>query len=241
MVFPLAVFPTTSVDLMSIDARDALPYEMAFMKNTLLRGLNGAVAHGTSLSSSDASLKSFLTYVGELCGIILTHIEVDEHFFRETKKRGIILEHVLGPSCVPDLLEVRESIAALKRFIVECLSNPPMYDGQTLLSKLDFAEKLRDAWGAQLDAVNPSRLIPSLDDTEVREMTREIIAYFTSKCDHAFLVPYILSHHDPATSMHWPQTTPQNWAALSQVMPKYAGCWDFAPYIEKVYATIQGL
>lgn len=62
------------------------------------------------------------------------------------------------------------------------------------------------------------------------DLCPDAVMYFASQCDLPFLLPFILSHHDRATSKFWPPTTPEGWAALPAFMKVHAGFWDFVPF-----------
>ncbi|KZV71153.1 hypothetical protein PENSPDRAFT_415868 [Peniophora sp. CONT] len=225
MPFPLAPFPVTSADLMTLDARVALPLEMSFMKNVLLCGLNNVVTRAPKFGSADPRAAVFASYVSRMLDVILIHIRVDKHFFTTPMENGLVLTSVFGPACIPDSKGVCDKITRVRD------SLKGGFDGKALVGKLGtFADELRALWQGQIAAVNVKALSAKQTDNEVRHATRNVVIYFASQCDPAFLLPFILSHHDRATSKFWPPTTPEGWAALPSLMKVHAGFWDFVPF-----------
>ncbi|VDB95372.1 unnamed protein product [Peniophora sp. CBMAI 1063] len=225
MPIPLAPFPVTNADLMTLDARVALPIEMSFMKNVLLCGINNVATRAPKIKATDAAV--FSSYVSHMLDIILIHIRVNKHFFTTPLENGLVLTSVLGPGCTPDSTSVCDKITRARD------SLKGAFDGKALVGQLNtFADELRALWHGQLAAItgNVKALSAKQTDTEVRAATRNAVMYFASQSDPAFLVPFILSHHDRATSKFWPPTTPEGWAALPALMKVHADFWNFVPF-----------
>ncbi|KAI0314278.1 hypothetical protein OF83DRAFT_1174887 [Amylostereum chailletii] len=252
MAFPLPMLPTIPQDLRTIEydpphllrhsadsqgppfhsSRTALAYEMAFMKNTLLRGLNSIRARAEGIGGKgDARAGPFAEYVRAFCDVLLADVKGDDEFFRtpcggKAKERmGVVLVDIL-PGCAPDLSAVVRSVQELKAVV----GDADTYDGKALVAKLAFAGDLYATWERQLKAVDGKRLGDLLSDAEVREMIDKIVNWFVAHSDIAYLFPYIFAHHDRATSEHWPPRAPDSMSLLSGLVAKHPHCWEFAPF-----------
>ncbi|KAI0066178.1 hypothetical protein BV25DRAFT_1988640 [Artomyces pyxidatus] len=230
MPYPLPLLPTTTADLEAMDPRTELPYTMAFMKNTLFRGLNNVHARATRLGPRDPSLPAFLTYTAGLCTIIIAHVKGDEQFFRTPTQSGRTLESLFGPACLPDLRGALDRVRQLRDVAAAYIQSPQVYDGGRVAAFLDFGVEMQQKMQRQVKAVDSRRIAQVVSPEEMGAMVQCNVHWFTSQCDIQFLLPYIHSHHDRATSQYWPPMNPEGWKMLPEFVQPHARCWELAPF-----------
>jgi len=114
-MFPLPMLATKPVDLDSMDSRDAFPYQLAFMKNTILRALNNIHTLARVFPRDDPRLGPFLEYIIGFCDILVLHVHMDVILFRTPFVAGATLEKHLGEGCVQDMRRVLKCVGDLKK------------------------------------------------------------------------------------------------------------------------------
>ncbi|KAH7907881.1 hypothetical protein BJ138DRAFT_1158960 [Hygrophoropsis aurantiaca] len=226
--YPLATLPSIADNLDDIDSRKALPYLMAFMKNTFIRALNNVYQAAPLIPKDPAIIRAFLDYIKCICALLQTHLDGDHLFFTSTSC-GVPLVKAIGPACNPDTLPIKDSLAQLTRVIVSWNENPRAYSPDVLRSAVGFGLRLARDMKAQLASLTFDRLSSAVSDKNLRDMIRDNVEWFAAKSDITFLLPFVISHHDSSTSRHWPPIHDQGLQALPNLVQEHAGCWRFAP------------
>ncbi|KAH7921286.1 hypothetical protein BV22DRAFT_1038858 [Leucogyrophana mollusca] len=227
--YPLPALPSVPEDLDSIDSRKALPYVMAFMKNTLIRALNNIYRAAPLLATDGANIRAFLEYVRCVCTLLRVHLEGDHLFFTSTA-HGLPLTTTVGPACNPDDLSIHDSLTQLNATLTTWSQDPAvLYSADALRQALAFGPHLVNCMQTQLAALSFDSLSSAISDKDLREMIRDNVEWFASNSDTSFLLPFVISHHDSNTSPHWPTIHEQGLKALPTLMREHAGCWQFAP------------
>ncbi|KIJ65771.1 hypothetical protein HYDPIDRAFT_109780 [Hydnomerulius pinastri MD-312] len=226
--YPLPLLPSTSVDINAIDSREALPCLMAFMKNTLIRGLNRIFAFSPQVSASDPKLAPFLDYSRSVIKLLDLNLQGDYIFFT-SNSAGESLEKALGPACNPDFIRVRDQLAALDDVLGEWIKNYSLYSVDSLREYLTFGPLMVSCMQSQLRALAFERISAAVSDKDLREMIQVNVEWFASQSDISFLLPFVISHHDPSTSPYWPTVHEQGTEALPSLLKQHQECWQFAP------------
>ncbi|KAI0256427.1 hypothetical protein BJV78DRAFT_465404 [Lactifluus subvellereus] len=229
-MFPLPMFATIPVDLESIDSRHAIPYHLAFMKNTILRGLNNIYTLACEIRRDDPRLGPFLQYIAGYCDVLVLHINMDERLFRAPVIADSALEKVLGKNCVQDMRRVVRDAELLKGLAQEFAQHPGNYNGCTIIEQLSFGNEFAARSWTQLHSIDVRRLESAYSEAEMRRKLREVIDAFVHQSDIAFLIPFIRSHHDRKTSLYWPAISPKSRMIVLCLAKTYARSWELAPY-----------
>ncbi|KAF8259445.1 hypothetical protein EI94DRAFT_1707107 [Lactarius quietus] len=247
-MFPLPMLATIPVDLESMDSRHAVPYHLAFMKNTILRAFNNIYTRARELRRGDARLEAFLEYVAGLCDVLVLQIRADERLFGSPVIIDVALEKLLNEGCIQDMRKVMQGAERLKKLAqkyakvgVACTTSSTLaaaeaeqllgdYDGREIVAHLSFSEEYAARSWAQLHSLDLGRLEEVCSDVEMRRGLRQIIDSFVRQSDVAFLVPFIHSHHDKETSHHWPTVSPEGRLTLPCLAKMYAKSWELAPF-----------
>ncbi|KAI0259216.1 hypothetical protein BC834DRAFT_641529 [Gloeopeniophorella convolvens] len=229
-MFPLPMLSTTPIDLESIDSRQALPYHLAFMKNTILRAFNNIHVQARQLRPEDSRLGAFLEYVMGTCDVVALHVLTDERLFRIPVIAGVALEKLLDPECVQDMRRVLDGAERLQKLARKYSKHPEEYDGRKITGYLSFCEEFAARAWVQVRAVDPSRLVGTYSEADMRRGLKQITDWFVCQSDPAFLVPFIYSHHDRETSQSWPKVSHASRITLPCLAKKYAKSWELAPF-----------
>ncbi|EIM79991.1 uncharacterized protein STEHIDRAFT_163245 [Stereum hirsutum FP-91666 SS1] len=241
-VFPQSTLDTAGFDADAHDydyadcgtrrnsARRAIPYEMGFMKNVLLRALNNIYSLGVS-DDIMTQKAEFEKYIVGVCGVLLVHIQGDINFFTTPSQSGIVLsdEAVLGNECLPELKDIVEDVKRLQEVLRGWVESGD-YDSSQLLDLLAFGPDLAKRMHAQVNAVDVDRLIEVVDEEEVKEMLSANVEWFAGHNDLPFLIPFLQAHHDIETSSHWPPITEEGRQVLPVLAEQYAGYVDTLPF-----------
>jgi len=81
----------------------------------------------------------------------------------------------------------------------------------------------------QRKALDKDSLMKFSAEAELRDMTTGNLNWLASHSDMSVLLPFVLSHHDPATSAHWPSVAPEGLKLVPDFVNKDPMCWKFAP------------
>lgn len=229
-MFPLPMLATIPVDLESMDSRHAVPYHLAFMKNTILRAFNNIYTHARELKRGDARLEAFLEYVAGFCDVLVQQIRADERLFGSPVIIDVALQKLLNDGCIQDMRKVVQGAEQLKKLAQKYAKLPGDYDGRKLVAHLSFSEEFAARSWAQLHSLDSGRLEEVCSEVEMRRGLRQITDSFVRQSDVAFLVPFIHSHHDRETSHYWPTVSPEGRLTLPCLAKTYAKSWELAPF-----------
>ncbi|KAH9979081.1 hypothetical protein BGW80DRAFT_1282818 [Lactifluus volemus] len=231
-MFPLPILQVTmiEVNLQSMDSRHAVPYHLAFMKNTILRALNNIYTLARELQYDDPRLEAFLQYISGTCDILVLHIHEDERLFRAPVIAEIALEKVLSDGCVQDMRKVIRGAEDLKSLAQQYKKSPCNYSGDEIIEYLSFGNEFAARSWAQIHSINVRRLEDAYSEAEMRLGLQEVIDAFVCQSDAAFLVPFIHSHHDRTMSTSWPSISPEGRMTVACLAKTYARSWELAPY-----------
>ncbi|EGO00868.1 hypothetical protein SERLA73DRAFT_159508 [Serpula lacrymans var. lacrymans S7.3] len=229
ILFPLPMLPSIPDNLDSLDSRKALPFLMAFMKNTLIRGLNNVHQVAPLLNSNNPRTIFFLKYITSLCKLLRTHLEGDRLFFSLALPGGKALRDIVSIDCHPDLTFVHKALDQVESKLDAWTKNPASYCSLTLRQGIEFAPTMIVKMQVQLNLLSFDYISSLISDKDLRPMIQANMEWFASHSDITFLLPFVISHHDTSTSPHWPTITEQGAAALPSLIKEHAGCWEFAP------------
>ncbi|KAG1742449.1 hypothetical protein EDB19DRAFT_614975 [Suillus lakei] len=188
LTYPLPVLPSTPDDLENIDSRHALPHLMALMKNTLIRGLDRVHACAPLVIIGHPALLPFLGYVHSLLVQLDVHLEEDATFFSAN-----VLAEVATTEANPDTKTIRESIISLTSLVSVWIKD----------SRLDL--RWLPLCRHRFRALNPTLLSSIISHLDLLELITASISRISERSDMTFLLPFVVSHHDPTTSTHWPR------------------------------------
>ncbi|TFY78576.1 hypothetical protein EWM64_g5442 [Hericium alpestre] len=170
-------------------------------------------------------LPHLLTYAAKVCDLLAVHLQGDAQFFMHPSLRKI-----LGPACAPDISAVLGKVAQLRAAVDKWMKQSADFDGAKLVAALAFGDEVAGKMKTQVMAVDSKRLAAGMKEDELKQMMQANIEWFASQSDIVFLIPFLLSHHDRATSTHWPPITSEGRAALPGLVQQYARCWEMAPF-----------
>jgi len=223
-IYPLVLFPTLSVDPEKMDSRRSLPLIMALMKNTIIRGLNNIyrIASMSKMTPRHPDFRAFIEYVTRFCGMLQLHFKGDVLFFTQKNSNGISLSDILSPSCIPSIRVVEKDVDLLMETIGH-------FGRDSMLDRLEsLGRTIADQMNSQLASVNCERLISVYSDQVFRGMIISNMNWFGANSDISFLLPFIVTHHDPNTSPHWPTFTGEGRKAFPELVHTHSSCWKFA-------------
>ncbi|KAI6046414.1 hypothetical protein EDC04DRAFT_2558078 [Pisolithus marmoratus] len=227
--YPLPLLPTLSCDIYAIDSREALPCLMAFMKNAFIRALNHVYAISVRFSSGDPRILHFMQYAKSVVELLQVHLEGDRLFF-SADFDGQALTDILGPDCYPDFSGVTEALITLGGVLTQWIKVPSTYSASVLREHLHFGFSMVLLMEAQMKYLTFERTSAAVSDDDLRRMIHANIEWFTSHSDMSFLLPFVISHHDPSTSSYWPPVQEQVIQALPTLLKEHEECWQFAPF-----------
>ncbi|KDQ55043.1 hypothetical protein JAAARDRAFT_340000 [Jaapia argillacea MUCL 33604] len=224
MSYPLEKLPTIPDNLEVMDPAKALPYMMAFMKNTLIEGLSNVHRLAPQISSSHPSFKPFMEYIRRLCDTLALHFQADELFFRAPA-----IVKALSTSCCPSTGSTRKNLDKLRDLAELYSKTPSLYSPSTIRASLSFGPEMVKIMRQHICAVNCEKL-SKIGAEPLRALILDNIRWFESNSDICFTVPFILAHHDPSTSKLWPVVTDGSKQMLPSLIQQYIQCWSLAPY-----------
>ncbi|KAI6098792.1 hypothetical protein EV401DRAFT_2278615 [Pisolithus croceorrhizus] len=227
--YPLPLLPILSCDIYAIDSRKALPFLMAFMKNAFIRALNHAYTISMRLPSGDPKILHFLMYAKSVVELLQVHLEGDRLFFT-TCSDGRSLTDVLGPDCYPDFSGVTEALITLGSILAHWTEVPSTYSSSILQEHLHFGLSMVSHMRDQVEYLTFERISVAISDDDLHRMIQANIEWLTLHSDMSFLLPFVISHHDPSTSSYWPPVQEQGIQALPTLLKAHEGCWQFAPF-----------
>ncbi|KAJ8521190.1 hypothetical protein ONZ45_g2099 [Pleurotus djamor] len=206
MSYPLQALPTKPEQIATMDhfsSRERLKLEMAFMKNVFAQALNTLHKVAPAVEASRSAFVPFLDYAGLTSAFLLLHIEGDGAFHRhEPSENGKTIQSVLGNACNPPTDGIVGEVKKLQAMI----------------------ETLR-----KVAAIDSKKLAEQFSEEALNKMMFDNMTWFGQQAGVEALIPYIISHHDTATSKHWPCIPPEALAALPELVKKNSACWQFAP------------
>lgn len=225
LTYPLPVLPCIPDDLDDLDSRQALPHLMALMKNTLIRGLNRVHAYAPLVIVGHPALPPFLDYVRSLLAQLDVHLEEDATFFSSNA-----LAVVATTEANPDTKTIRESIFSLQSLVSAWILDESKFCSSTLCEGLAFGPTLVAIMQAQIRAITPTLLSSIISHLDLFELITASVSRLSERSDITFLFPFVVAHHDPTTSAHWPKV-PQFCVEMFPILLlNHPGCWQFAPY-----------
>ncbi|KAL1742358.1 hypothetical protein HDZ31DRAFT_66051 [Schizophyllum fasciatum] len=233
-MFPLATLPLINVpsNLVSEDPRLTLRHINTLMKNDLIRALNSVQSTGASISHAHPTFPAFLDYATRVCDVLESHLEGDETFFncKDPRIGGRSLFDVFG---VADALHIAPAIAGIKALrdsVDGWRKSPASYSTGALTDALLFAGPMTEGMKKQVAAIRDDVLQKAISVEDMGAMIDENLIWFTGRFDAAFLVPFVIAHHDPATTTAWPPLGPEAVAALPELVTVHKDLWQFAPF-----------
>ncbi|KZT23597.1 hypothetical protein NEOLEDRAFT_1069281 [Neolentinus lepideus HHB14362 ss-1] len=230
MSFPLDTLPVLPDDLESMDPFTVLPQLMALMKNTLIRGMNNIHQIAGVINPLHPDLRHYLRYVECYCDILKMHFQGDNVFFTKPVCSGKPLMVIISPACNPSTELFQESLEHLHKLVRNYVENPSAYSGSAVRDCLTFGPKMIEQMKAQIEAIEIDELRRHVSTENIISMIQESIDWFAENTDVAFMAPFVLTHHDPATSRYWPPITPDGQSKLPAVLKVHEGVWQFAPF-----------
>ncbi|ETW80240.1 hypothetical protein HETIRDRAFT_147785 [Heterobasidion irregulare TC 32-1] len=228
MAYPISLLPINNADIDSMNPYRALPSSMSLMKNTLLRALNNIHQLAPRLSPAHLATSDFLSYVDNVCGVLLVHMNNDETFFKTPSPGGVVLGNVLH--CAGISSGVVRRVETLRVLVRGWKDIPREYNATAMTGALDFGEDLAREMRDLVAKVERRRLEQAVTAHELTSMIQANVERFASQNDITFLVPFLFSHHDRSKSPNWPPTTPEGREALPLLAEHHAGCWRLAPF-----------
>ncbi|KAJ8591599.1 hypothetical protein M405DRAFT_814116 [Rhizopogon salebrosus TDB-379] len=223
--YPLPLLPSIPDDLENIDARHALPHLMALMKNTFIRGLNRIHACAPLITTHHPALPPFLDYVRSLLMHLNVHLEEDATFFSTSA-----LAEIVTSEANPDTEAIRESIASLLSLVSDWIKDESTYCSSILCDGLSFGTRLVAVMQVQIKVLTPALLSSIISHSDLLELITGSVGRIGEHSDMTFLLPFVLSHHDHATSTYWPNIHKDGIAMLPTLILGHPGCWQFAPF-----------
>lgn len=202
---------------------------MAFMKNAFIRALNHVYETSFQLQPGDSRVQHFIHYAKSAIELLRVHMEGDCLFFT-TCTEGQSLVEALGPTCCPDAEHVIEALVTLSDTLAKWMKNPNSYSADVLRDHLSFGHILVACMHAQIDYLSFHRLSATISDADLRQMIHTNVEWFASNSDISFLLPFVISHHDPSTSSYWPPIRKEGIEALPVLLKAHEDCWQFAPF-----------
>lgn len=225
LTYPLPILPSIPDNLEHLDSRHALPHLMALMKNTLIRGLNRIYACAPLVNVSHPALLPFLDYVRLVLTQLEVHLEEDATFFSANALAG-----VAATEANPDTKTIRESIISLMSLVAAWILDESDFCSGALCEGLSFGPSLVAIMQAQIRALTPTPLSSIISHSDLLELIRASVGRISERSDMTFLLPFVVSHHDRATSTHWPKIPRGFVEVFPTLILNHPGCWQFAPY-----------
>ncbi|KAG2118230.1 uncharacterized protein F5147DRAFT_604346 [Suillus discolor] len=225
LTYPLPVLPSIPDDLENLDSRCALPHLMALMKNTLIRGLNRVYACAPLVIVGHPALLPFLDYVRSLLTQLNVHLEEDATFFSANA-----LAEVAATKANPDTKTIKESIISLTSLVSTWIMDESDFSSSALRERLSFGPALVTVMQAQIRALTPALLSSIISHLDLLELIAASVGRISERSDMTFLLPFVVSHHDHTTSVHWPKIPEGCIEMFPALILNHPGCWQFAPY-----------
>ncbi|TRM69224.1 hypothetical protein BD626DRAFT_473361 [Schizophyllum amplum] len=233
-MFPLATLPVSDVpaDLVSGDPRATLRHINTFMKNDLIRALNSVQSAGSRVSAGQPTFVPFLEYATRVCDVLEYHLEGDETFFtcKEPRLGGRSLFEIFGYANPTHAATATAGIQALKDKLSSWRQNPSSYSVSALTEAMSFAGPMAEGMKKQVAAIREDVLNKVISAEAMGDMIQENLIWFTGRFDAAFLVPFVIAHHDVASAAAWPPLGPDAETALPDLVQEHKELWQFAPY-----------
>ncbi|KAF8070374.1 hypothetical protein FPV67DRAFT_1016960 [Lyophyllum atratum] len=230
-MFPLPLFPTVAVDLEGMDSRSSVQHMNTFMKNTLIRGVNNIYQTAPHVNNKSL-VDPFLRYAIIVCDMLSLHLQGDQMFFTKGNAQNKSLVDFLGITA-PYATESSALQNILKHMLEKLHSwtkTPGAYSYVDLqLSLKVLGTPMLQSMASQRNALNKDSLMKFVAEAELRDMITDNLIWLASHSDMSLLLPFVLSHHDPATSEHWPNVAPEGLGLVPDFVHKDLACWGFAP------------
>lgn len=220
-MFPLPLFPTIPDDLESMDSRRSVQHMNTFMKNTLIRGVNN-IYETACLVNNGKLAYDFLRYAITVLDMLRLHIEGDQMFFIRRNAQDTSLIDFLGiaGSYASEFSVLHDAVKDLQQKLQSWTTSPETYSCMNVRHSLEtFAEPMLQSMASQRKLLGKDYMMKFSAEAELRDMIT----------DMSVLLPFVLSHHDPATSAHWPSVAPEGLKLVPDFVNKDPMCWNFAP------------
>ncbi|KAL1660445.1 hypothetical protein GGF50DRAFT_118929 [Schizophyllum commune] len=233
-MFPLATLPVANVpsDLNSADPRTALRHVNTLMKNDLLRALNAIQSNGAHTLPGQPSFPAFLDYASRVCGVLELHLEGDQKFFttKDPRVGGRSLFEVFGYTDTGYMPIAIAGVQALKEKIEGWKLNPAPYSPAVLTHEMAFAGPMVNGMKQHVAAIKEDALQAATSKEALVEMVEENLKWFTGQYTAEFLLPFVVAHHDLATTDAWPPIPAEAREALPELVKEHQDLWQFAPF-----------
>ncbi|GLB37334.1 hypothetical protein LshimejAT787_0403850 [Lyophyllum shimeji] len=231
-MFPLPLFPTIADDLEAMDSRQSVQHMNTFMKNTLIRGVNN-VYDTASHVNNDRLAYHFLRYATVVFDILRVHIEGDQKFFSTKNAKGTSLVDFLGiaDSYAAEFSVLYSAVQGMQKKLQSWIKCPATYSSVEFRKTLEtFSKPMLQSMTNQRKALDRGHMMKFCAEPEMRGMITDNLHWLASHSDVAVLLPFVLSHHDPATSARWPNVAPEGLKLVPEFVNKDPICWAFARF-----------
>ncbi|KJA20014.1 hypothetical protein HYPSUDRAFT_189180 [Hypholoma sublateritium FD-334 SS-4] len=227
-MFPLPLIPTVPDDLAKMNARRALPQQNSFMKNALIRALNGIYEYAPRASPAQPAFGAFMEYIEIVCDMTALHIQGDEIFSNSLSSHCKAYQ---GPSKRHSSMAQNE-LSSFRRLACDWKKNGgKSYQASQIHSALNGMEGvLIEVLHKQVPKFTEAAVPASISDEQMLGLITDNMVWLTSNSEICILLPFCMAHHDVRMSKYWPPVNLDAIQAMPELVEQNKSLWKFSPF-----------